>query len=67
MRIDSTYHAMFEMGFKVYPFRTDDDLQEIQDFRSIKEEDDELEMAMRLQKRIFKTDRGFLEENAKNF
>lgn len=55
MRVDNIYHTMLELGFKVFPYRGDDDPQELQNTKISKEEDDELINLFRFEKRIFKT------------
>ena len=65
MKVDSVYHYMLGLGYKIDLYHIDDDLQELQDYRKIKE-DDKSQKVVYLQKRIFKTNQKFLDENVEN-
>ena len=65
MKVDSIYHYMLGLGYKIDLYHVDDDLQELQGYRKIKE-DDIPPKVMYLPKRIFKTNQKFLDEDAEN-
>lgn len=65
MKVDSIYHYMLGLGYKIDLYHVDDDLQELQGYRKIKE-DDTPPKVVYLPKRIFKTNQKFLDEDAEN-
>ena len=65
MKVDSIYHYMLGLGYKIDLYHVDDDLQELQGYRKIKEDDTHSKVVY-LQKRIFKTNQKFLDEDAEN-
>ena len=65
MRVDSIYHYMLGLGYKIDLYHVDDDLQELQGYRKIKE-DDSPPKVVYLPKRIFKTNQKFLDEDTEN-
>ena len=65
MKVDSVYHYMLGLGYKIDLYHVDDDLQELQCYRKIKE-DDKSQKVVYLQKRIFKTSQKFLSEDVEN-
>ena len=65
MKVDSIYHYMLGLGYKIDLYHVDDDLQELQGYRKIKEDDTHSKVVY-LQKRIFKTNQKFLDEDVEN-
>lgn len=65
MKVDSIYHYMLGLGYKIDLYHVDDDLQELQGYRKIKE-DDSPPKVVYLPKRIFKTNQKFLNEDTEN-
>lgn len=65
MKVDSIYHYMLGLGYKIDLYHIDDDLQELQGYKKIKE-DDKSQKVVYLPKRIFKTNQKFLDENVEN-
>ena len=65
MKVDSIYHYMLGLGYKIDLYHVDDDLQELQGYRKIKD-DDTPPKVVHLPKRIFKTNQKFLDEDTEN-
>lgn len=65
MKVDSIYHYMLGLGYKIDLYHVDDDLQELQGYRKIKENDSPPKVVY-LPKRIFKTNQKFLDEDTEN-